>query len=444
MYDITPSRIFVSDRVLRRKKAMGRLERFLSAVGRSDYEVVEDSRIPWMMQQPEWQRCSGRVGEREAIDEPVFFFNTFRFDGQYEERIEEVAADWPELDRGTYSAGHLWGYRHFCWFNSGQPKCDVKPNPQHICRPCWRLGFSPGCVHRCWYCGLEGSMTVGLNIEDYLVELQRIIEETPWQLTYLADDISDLLILEPELGIVRDVAEFFGRQTDPDRYFIIHTKSANVDFLRDVDHRGHTIPCWSLSPRTQSTEMEALSGTTEERIEAAARCQQWGMPVRFKFKPFIPVRDWREEAREMIRYMFERTRPDNLSMTVLMWMGFEEMAGCIDPDCLDPEFVEAARGYAEELGEERPRTAPFPPEVRCEIYEFLLREIRAIDEEVPVTLSTESMEVWNRMGPLLGVSPGDYVCGCGPCATPGLKRLEENAWTTAREEVPERVRDGQG
>ena len=96
-----------------------------------------------------------------------------------------------------------------------------------------------------------------------------------------------------------------------DRYFIIHTKSANVDFLRTVDHRGHTIPCWSLAARTQSTEMEALSGTTEQRIEAAAKCQDWGLPVRFKFKPFIPVRGWREEAREMIRLMFERTRPDH-------------------------------------------------------------------------------------------------------------------------------------
>jgi spore photoproduct lyase len=247
------------------------------------------------------------------------------------------------------------------------------------------------------------------------------------------------LILEPELGIVRDICEFFGRRTDPDRYFIIHTKSANVDFLEHVDHRGHTIPCWSLSAPTQSMEMEALSGTTEERIEAAAKCQGWGMPVRFKFKPFIPVRGWREEARDMIRRMFDRTRPDNLSMTVLMWMTFSQLERCIPLDRLDPVFVDAARRYDADIGPDGSRTGPFPPDKRCEVYRFLLEEIRALDRDVPVTLSTESMEVWKVMGPLLGVTPGEYVCGCGPCATPGLKRLGQNAWAIAREGVPSRI-----
>jgi spore photoproduct lyase len=282
-------------------------------------------------------------------------------------------------------------------------------------------------------------MTVGLNMGEYLHELEGLIAETPWQLTYLADDVSDLLILEPELGIVKDVSEFFGRQADPDRYFIIHTKSANVEFLRDVEHRGHTIMCWSLSARTQSTELEALSGTTEQRIEAAARCQAWGLPVRFKFKPFIPVRGWRDEARDMIRLMFDRTRPDNLSMTVLMWMPLKDVDACIGLDRLDPEFVDAARRYADHLDDEFVQTGPFPPEVRQTVYEFLLREIREIDREVPVTMSTESLDLWRMMGPQLGVKPGEYVCGCGPCATPGLKRLPVNAWRIAREGLPARV-----
>jgi hypothetical protein len=164
------------------------------------------------------------------------------------------------------------------------------------------------------------------------------------------------------------------------------------------------------------------------------------MPVRFKFKPFIPVRGWRDEVRAMLRLMFERTRPDNLSMTVLMWMTFEEMAACIDLDRLDSEFVDAARRYAAEVSEGDAKTGPFPPEVRCEIYRFFLDEIRAIDREVPLTCSTESLEVWETMGPLLGVKPGEYVCGCGPCATPGLKRLEQNAWAIAREGLPARVK----
>lgn len=441
MYSIAPSRTFVSDRVLKHAEARKRFERFLAGARRSDYEVVEDERIPWMVQQPEWRRCAGRVGERGPIEEPVFFFNTFRFDGLYAERIKAASAAYPHIDPKRFAQKHLWGYRHIKWFNSSQAARDVKPCPDHVCRPCWRLTFSPGCVHRCWYCGLEGGMTVGLNIGDYLAELDAVIAETPWQLTYLGDDSSDLLILEPELGLVRDVSEDFGRRTDPDRYFIIHTKSANVDFLRDVDHRGHTIPCWSLSGHTQSTVMEALSGSMAERVEAAAKCQDWGMPVRFKFKPFIPVRNWRDEARAMLRHMFERTRPDNLSMTVLMWMTFKELESCVDLALLDAEFVDAARRHARANGDAFSKTGPFPPEMRCKVYTFLLHEVRAIDPGVPLTVSTESLDVWKVMGPLLGVAPGEYVCGCGPCAVPGLKRLAHNAWAVARQGLPLRVQE---
>lgn len=443
MYAIKPSRVFVSDRVLRNEEAMRRLSSFLEATGGPAYEVVEDARIPWMLSQPEWTRCRGLAGSHPRVQDPVFFFNTFRFDGGYDAVRRAVAEANPGLKDEDLGPRHSYGYLHITWFNSGQDACDIKPNSQHICRPCWRLNFSPGCVHECLYCGCVGAMTVGLNVGDYLQELERVIQETPWQLTYLADDASDLLILEPELGLVREVCEFFGRQVNPDRYFIIHTKSANVDFLRDVDHRGHTIMCWSLSGQTQSTKLEAVSGSMMERLQAAARCQEWGFPVRFKFKPFIPVRGWRDEARDMIRQLFAHTRPDNLSMTVLMWMRFAQMEACLDLNELDPEFVDAARRYAGEVTEADRRTGPFPPAVRQTIYEFLLKEIRAVDREVPVTISTESEALWRVMGPQLGVGPGEYVCGCGPCAVPGLKRLPQNAWRVARDHVPARIRAGQ-
>jgi len=272
-------------------------------------------------------------------------------------------------------------------------------------------------------------MVAGLNMTEYLQRLDRLMEATPWQLTYLVDDASDVLVYEPELNLFSAMVRFFGAKKD--RYLVAHTKSANVDFLQSLPHRGKTIMCYSLSARTQSAQLEKKAGTTDERIAAARKCQAWGMPIRFKFKPIIPVRDWRDEAREMIRQVFDQTKPDNLSMTCLMWMGFEELASCMDLDLLDPKFVDAAR-QAAEAGWKEGRLRPFPHAVRREIYEFYHREIRAIDAEVPLTLSTESLDMWRDLGPLLGVRPHTYVCGCGPCAVPGMKRLGQNPWQIAR------------
>jgi len=326
----------------------------------------------------------------------------------------------------------MLGYLHFNWFNSDQSPDDIKPCPEHVCRPCWRLNISPGCPHQCFYCGLAGFMCVGLNMSEYIANLDKLVEANPWQLTYLVDDASDVLALEGEMGLLGDLSEYFGRKDE--RYVIVHTKSANVDFLNDLKHNGHTIMCWSLSAHTQSTELERVSGSTVERIEAARKCQEWGMPIRFKFKPIVPVRNWRDEAREMIRLMFERTRPDNLSMTVMVWTEFEELERTIDLDVLDQDFVAAARKAKDDDTPSKLR--PFPHEVRREIYEFYLKEIRAIDKDVPLTISTESLDMWRDLGPLLGVRPDNYTCGCGPCAVPGLKTLDQSPWKAAKHNIP--------
>ncbi len=432
MYAMTPPAVFVSDRVLEDAACMRRLEAFMRATGAPAWEVVRDEEIPAMLERPVWKRVCGRAGAREQIFDPVFFFNTFRFDSGEDEVRRRIAAANPGFDASKLP-NYFLGYKHFTWFNSGQPADAVKPNPEHVCRPCWRLNISPGCPHACAYCSLTGFMVAGLNMEEYLQRLDRLIVANPWQSTYLVDDISDVLACEPELDLFSAMVRFFG--TKSDRYLIAHTKSANVDFLRALPHNGRTIMCFSLSAHTQSTRLEKGAGTTEQRLAAARKCQEWGMTVRFKFKPIIPVRDWRDEAREMIRALFAQTRPDNLSMTCFIWTGFEDLEACIDLDLLDPRFVDAAR-RASTAKWEHPRMRPFPHEVRREIYEFYHREVRAIDKEVPLCLSTESLEMWRDLRETLGVGPGDYTCGCVPCAVPGLKTLPENPWSAARRLLP--------
>jgi len=430
MYDLNPPGIFVSDRVVGNSECEERLSRILDALGTANYEVVADKDIPKMLERPEWQGLQGRAGARERIDDPVFFFNTHRFDGRKEAVRQDIMRSGPAFGFGAeHISDALLGYHHFLWFNSDQAPRDIKPCPDHVCRPCWRLRTMLGCAHRCLYCDLVGFMIIGLNMREYIARLDELVEANPWQLTWLLDDESDVLITEPERGAFADLAHYFARKDN--RYVVIHTKSANVDFLENLGHRGHTIMCWSLSAETQAGELEKLSGTTDERIEAARKCQQWGYPVRFKFKPVVPVRGWRDEAREMIRRVFDKTRPDNLSMTALVWTPMEKLEAMFDLDTLDPEFVDQARKTAKRHTE-FPRMRPFPHYMRKEIYDFYLDEIRTIDPDVPVAISTESIAMWRELGPKLKLRPGNYTCGCGPTAVPGLKTIPENPWKIAK------------
>jgi hypothetical protein len=145
------------------------------------------------------------------------------------------------------------------------------------------------------------------------------------------------------------------------------------------------------------------------------------------------VPHWKEEAAYTVARMFEHTRPDNLSMTVLMWMDVDGLRSCIGDARIDPSCLAAAIEAKEAM--KGTHTGPFPIPVRAEVYRHYLAEIRKHSADIPVTISTESLDMWKLLGPELGVRPGVYVCGCGPNATPGRKRLDANPWQDCRAAV---------
>lgn len=202
----------------------------------------------------------------------------------------------------------------------------------------------------------------------------------------------------------------------------MHTKSANVDWLLDLDHRGRTILLWSISSATASRRVEPGSATMEERIAAARRCQQAGYPVRVKLKPIVPLVNWREECAELVARLLAEVRPENLGLCMVAWMPAADLEGIIDPGWLDPRFLAAMRDSAEAMAGVLP--GPFPHEVRAEIYGYYLEQIRRHAPEVPVFLCTESQAMWREFEDRLGVDAGHYACACGPQSPPGVTELD--------------------
>jgi DNA repair photolyase len=265
------------------------------------------------------------------------------------------------------------------------------------------------------------------NVEDYLHHLDKLMEAHPWQETYLLEDDADILCLEPELDCLGPVIEHFGKLDG--RYVVLHTKSWNVDWMLNLKHNGNTIIVWSLAAPTQSTQIEPKTGTTEQRIEAARKCQEAGYTVRYKFKPIIPIEGWREEASQTIERVLTRTKPDVISLCVFMWMEIDDLKKRLHQHSLDADTIAAAEAAVEETKDTV--TKPFPEDVRAEIYDHYLSEIRKWNIEVPVSLSTETFSIWRRFQSKLGMNATNYVCGCGPNAVPNRKCLATHPYRSA-------------
>ncbi|MEW6360234.1 MAG: radical SAM protein [Planctomycetota bacterium] len=423
MYPLKPAKLYADEKALTDPLCIRRMERLLSAMGCSRDQVVKigDADLPETIRSNGLHSGHKRTYQLPEDHEPIVYFNALDLsDSDGKARSDAVLKQCPQ---GTAAAlvRRLLGYDYI-----GHAATMIRSR-ELICRRSYEFQTAYGCLHRCIYCecAAEPVVMFALNIEDMIKrKIAPLLEANPWLKVFrYQTQVSDAPTFEPEYDAVRAFAEFFA--TTPDRYLLLHTKSANTDWLAKVAHEGRTIVCWSLTSDTVSRDIEKRTGATEERIEAARRCQEAGVPIRFKFKPIVPVKGWREEARRMIRLAFKRTQPDIVSLCVMMWMKAEEFEQIFDPANFDEEFVRAMRQDATLLKERQ--CGPFPHRVRAEIYNFYIDEIRKVAPDVPISLSTETSEMWETLGEKLGFGPYNYVCGCGPQCTPGAKVLGKDA-----------------
>ena len=421
-----PPRIFFSNDINQDNDALARAERIMAAYPDSEVLRFDQADLADVLRQHGLGSKRPRMGMRDVGD-PDLFLTVARFTDP-ERCAPEVAAICEKIEGADermvkFLLGHLpW---HGVWL--GGPKHDGKiaMGSDMICRPAWRLNAMLGCPHHCVYCHFGEIIPMYVNIGAYCEHLVGLMEANPWQKTFLYDDAAEALFPEPELGAIEGMIECC--REFPDHYLVIHTKSANVDFLESIDHQGRCIMTWSLTSRLQSEAAERLSATMDERIEAARKVVSWGCPARVKFKPIVPFKGWRDHARDMIHRLLATVKLDNISLFTIAWMPVDDLKVCFDADTLDPDFLAEAEKAKEEMANRS--TKPCPQHVRAEIYRFYLEEIRKHDPDVPVTLCTEDLDMWNEMAPLLGQKPGSFVCGCGPMAIPGQKCLSANPWS---------------
>ena len=226
---------------------------------------------------------------------------------------------------------------------------------------------------------------------------------------------ADLLSLEPEYGLfdlfTRKLAQY------EDRYGHFHSGSSNVDWLADLPHRDRLVGVWSTTCEAVAKNIEMGSGRAVDRFIAGRKCQDMGIPARYKFKPVIPIRNWREEYAASIKQALEISDPECIGFCLYIWNTYDSMVKTLGADTLDQDYLEAARVSVDEM--KGKKAGPFPHHVRAEVYRFLINEVRKWNKDVLLFLSTETREMWDELKDEIGQDPRAYVCACSSVAIPG-------------------------
>ncbi len=420
MYDIRPRGIYAHERVFRNPQAVARMERMLGALGVSSDEVpvvnlddlddiIATAQATEDIASPDVLRGGhGRVrqGYLKLEHDPVLVFNTFVWD-----ESEHIAS---EREFSNPHARRLHAQFRGVGERFAVSRRKVLMGKEgYVCQGGWGVHTLGGCVHKCDYCAQGFIVNVMLDIEEFCRRLPAVFASNPVQVLYRYDLFSDILAFEPEYGASELLARMFAEN---DKYLLLYTRSDNVGWLADLPHKEHVPINWTLATETQARTIERDSPSLEQRIEAMRFCQEHGFTVRAGFSPIIPIRDWRRETTEMLELLFERVEPEVLRGWVLAMMEADEFEAMFDVKAMDQHMMQRMREEADSLAGKH--HAPFPVDVRAEIYEHYLDELDRLSPDTPFALCTEHPALWDRFEHRLKMTRDDMFCCCGAISPP--------------------------
>lgn len=439
MYPAKASAIYVHESVLRAPRCKARLQRMLPHIACADApQVVNDAQLNDIVGRSGWDEVkSRRTGQLKLGPERAFVFSTFRWDPA--DTLAQRRAQYPHLASWYLLGDGAWTFR------DGRA---TRATQLGICQNAYELHSVWGCLHTCDYCNIGRFVNVVMNLEEYLEHLDQLLGENPWLRLYKYDNHTDVPTFEPEYGWCKGLVEFFAAR---DAFLMLYTKSHNVGALLDLDHRGRTIVCWTLSGATVSRLVEKDAPPLAERIAAAVKCQAAGYTVRARFSPILPIQHWQRENDRMLREYLGQVRPDVLTMDMLKWIEPTRIRDIFDLGLWDPEFVASVDRAAALPPAERPRPILpngkqlFPDSLRARVYRFFIERIRALSPGTRIALCGETPEMWAELGADLGMTPEHYVCACGPDSVPGNALLQmdcQGASLAPRTSSPDAPPDG--
>ncbi len=275
----------------------------------------------------------------------------------------------------------------------------LKPCPgtsRHICCGYYVINPVTNCPMDCSYCVLQGYLnnpflTLYSNWDDLLQEIEGFLSMGRSSLSRLGTgELSDSLALEPLFPVSGFLISYFAEKKNG--ILELKTKSANVDPLLPLNHRGRTVVSWSLSPQPLIGEEERRTASLSERMDAAKRCQEAGYPLGIHFDPMIDYEGWEKGYEELVDFLFSQIDPKRI-----VWIS---MGGFRYPAQLkgiaENRFPQT-RIFLGELFPGRDGKFRYLKGIRVEMYRKMVKWLKEVDPSLFVYLCMESQEVWEEV-----------------------------------------------
>jgi spore photoproduct lyase len=275
----------------------------------------------------------------------------------------------------------------------------LKPCPgtsRHICCGYHVINAITNCPMDCSYCVLQGYLnnpflTLYSNWEDLFQEIESFLSNHPQSFLRLGTgELSDSLALDSIFPLSQLLISFLAERNNA--ILELKTKSAQVDHLLHLDHKGKTVFSWSLNPPLIIKEEEMDTSSLEERINAARRCQEKGYPIGFHFDPIIFYEEWEKGYQETIDSLFRRIDPKGV-----IWISLGGFRYPPKLKAIVKERFPDTKIFLGELFPGRDGKLRYLKEIRTEMYQKMVGWLRDRGASLFIYLCMESKEVWEKV-----------------------------------------------
>jgi DNA repair photolyase len=295
-------------------------------------------------------------------------------------------------------------------FGVHQSALGLSDEENNTCPNFWHFSPYGFCPYGCQYCYLAGTQGVRfsptvkiyVNLDEILTQIDRKAREIGRPEAFYLGKLQDGMALDPLTGYSRVMIPFFAK--NPFARLRILSKCADFTNVLDLDHRGHTVLCWSLNPAAVRQEFELITPPIQDRVEAMRQCAEAGYPVRIMLMPIIPLSDWERHYDDLLEEVLTKVPIDRITLGGVCSYGpaIQIMEAKLGKNNLISRSLTVLDNGPND-GRVR-----YPREQRAIVYRHLLETIRRLRPAQTCALCMEDVS----MAQELGLYPNIGRCNC--------------------------------
>ena len=276
----------------------------------------------------------------------------------------------------------------------------------HICCNYIVISHILGCPYDCSYCFLhtfygKDEIVVYDNDEELLRQVWEYMQSAEQPLRIGTGQYSDSLALDQTTGMSKKLIELFSRQ---EKHLLeLKTKSANIDHLLDLDHKGKTVFAWSVNPEKIAKSDELGAVCLKDRISAAKKCTEAGYPVAFHFDPIIYYKGWEQDYKEVLELIFSKVNAEKIAWISLGALRYRPGLKEIILKHFPGSRIDFQGAEEGEDGKVR-----YLKPLRIEIFKKMYELIRSYSEAIYIYLCMEPEEIWQKVG-VINLAKNPYM-----------------------------------